>query len=250
MNSYLPTLASDPDTHTELFGCVQHVAIIMDGNRRWARKNGFPIKLGHLKGVEVVEEIVKAAVSCGVKVLTLYSFSTENWKRSSEQVAELLELLTHYIAFKTADMIHNGIRLNVIGNLESLPQKLQEVIARSQKETEACSTVDLVLAINYGGRDEICRAMKAIAKECLSGKLAVEDINETLISRNLDTARWRDPELLIRTSGERRISNFLLWQSSYSEIFISEVLWPDFQRSDFFDAINNYQKRHRRMGGG
>jgi undecaprenyl diphosphate synthase len=242
-------IQSKSDICDEVFAAVEHVAIIMDGNRRWAKQHGLPVKFGHLKGIEAVENIVEAAVKCGVKVLTLFAFSTENWNRTSEQVNELLDLFTHYIASKTEDLIRNGVRLHAIGDLASLPSQLREVIDQSHRETENGSAIDVVLAINYGGRDEICRAMKKLARECASGNLDVDAIDEDMIAKNLDTAQWKDPDLLIRTSGEARISNFLLWQSSYTEIYISEVLWPDFHETDFFEALKNYQKRQRRKGG-
>lgn len=228
---------------------LESVAIVMDGNRRWAKKHGLPVNLGHLKGVDSVTRAVNAAIKSGVKVLTLFGFSTENWKRTPDEVSEILELFKKYLVIKIPEMVQNGVRLSVIGNLKRLPKELQEVIHKTELETRHGTSIDLVLAFNYGGRDDICRAIKTIVKDCLDGVLDKNEIDENIISHYLDTSRWKDPDLLIRTSGESRISNFLLWQVSYSEIYFCDVLWPDFQEEHFLEAIASYHQRKRRMGG-
>ncbi len=228
----------------------RHIAIVMDGNRRWAKKRGLPATYGHWKGSDVIAKIVRFASQLGVKVLTLYAFSTENWKRSQEEVDELMKLISFYLHKNMQFMEEESVRLETIGDLALLPESVQETIAVAKKKTAKGSQITLVLALNYGGRDEIKRAFVKIANDLEEGKLQKKDISENLISTYLDTASLGgDPDLFIRTSGEKRFSNFLLWQISYAEVYMTEVLWPDFTPSDLLDAIKEFQKRSRRLGG-
>ena len=205
-----------------------HIAIIMDGNRRWAKRNNLLSVAGHAKGISVVERIVSTATELGVKTLTLYAFSTENWNRSKEEVEALMELFKIYLIQQRPQMIREGVRLHSIGRTSGLPQDVQETLEDCKKATAGGSNIDLVLALNYGGRDEIRRAVVGIVADVQNGQLRKEDISEYLLGSYLDTAKWEDPQLFIRTSGEMRISNFLLWQLSYAELYICDVLWPDF----------------------
>ncbi|MBM3207596.1 MAG: isoprenyl transferase [Chlamydiae bacterium] len=234
---------------SKICGVPQHVAIAMDGNRRWATKRFMPAMFGHWKGAEVITKVVRAAASMGIKVLTLYAFSTENWNRSKNEVDELMKVFSHYLKKNLDFMLKEGVRLNCIGDLTKLPPGLQELFAKTMEATKYCESIDLVLAINYGGRDEICRAFRSIAQDLQKGLLKKEDISEDLISSYLDTAKWKDPDLFIRTSGEQRLSNFLLWQFSYTEVYITKTLWPDFDESNLLQAVLEYQKRQRRLGG-
>lgn len=226
-----------------------HVAIIMDGNRRWASQRELPYMAGHWKGADTLTRIVKAASELGVKVLTVYSFSTENWNRLPEEVEALLELFQARLRSQKQSMVQDGVRLGTIGDIERFPESLKTVLDEVKAATASGNKIDLVLALNYGGRDDIRRATRAIAEDCLSGKLSPNDLSEQIISRYLDTAKWGDPSLLIRTSGELRISNFLLWQISYSEVYVTDVLWPDFNEKNLLKAIMEYQHRQRRYGG-
>lgn len=226
----------------------KHVAIIMDGNRRWAQREKLPIEAGHWGGAENVDVILRAAKEIGVKTLTLYAFSTENWNRSDREVEMLMNILEIYLINKKESLIKEGIRFETIGNISKLPKTVQKVIHETKKATENGSTLELVLAINYGGRDEITRATLRIIEDIEAKKLSKESLNEKVFSQYLDTNKWNDPEVLIRTSGEKRVSNFLIWQSCYSEIVITDVLWPDFSSRDFLYAIVEFQKRRRRYG--
>jgi undecaprenyl diphosphate synthase len=227
----------------------KHVAVIMDGNRRWAKQRNLPSIIGHCKGANVLTEIVSAASELGIETLTVYSFSTENWNRTEEEIESLMQLFEDYLYQKKELMIREGIRLNTIGNLSRFPQYLQDAISLTKKATHHCNKINLVLALNYGARDEIRRALVKILELNQKQMLAAEDLTEDVISRHLDTSQWGDPELMIRTSGELRVSNFLLWQISYSEIFVTEKLWPDFSAQDLLEAVMAYQKRDRRLGG-
>lgn len=227
----------------------QHVAIVMDGNRRWAGNRDLAPFLGHFKGSEKIPEITQAAVDCGVKVLTLYAFSTENWHRSPEEVRYLMEIMKSTLDREEQAMIDNGVRLHTIGNLELLPLPLIKKIESVKESTSQGESIDLVLAVNYGGRDDIVRAVKRVFGDIQSGIIEESAINEQTLSAYLDTATWPDPDLLIRTSGEHRVSNFLLWQISYAEVYITEVLWPDFTKKHLEEAIQSYQARDRRRGG-
>lgn len=226
----------------------EHVAIIMDGNRRWAKKRGMPVSAGHLRGAETLTEIVRAASDYGVKVLTVYAFSTENWKRSAMEVKALMRLFKSYLNRQRNLMIEEGVRLNLIGDISRVPKDVAQVFEETVEATKGGTKLDLVIALNYGARDELKRAFGAMLEDCLAKKISKEELSEDLISSYLDTAKWKDPDLLIRTSGERRISNFLLWQISYAEVMVTDVLWPDFTRKDLLAAIHEYQKRELRLG--
>jgi undecaprenyl diphosphate synthase len=226
----------------------QHVAIIMDGNGRWAKKQGEDRIFGHHEGVNSVREIVEACGEIGVKYLTLYAFSTENWNRPKEEVDALMELLVATISLETPNLNKKGVKLQVIGDIESLPQGCQEELKESMRITEKNEVVTLILALSYSSKWEITNAVKNIAKEIEEGKLKPSDITSKTIDKYLSTHLWPDPELMIRTSGEHRISNFLLWQLAYAEFYFTDTLWPDFRKQDFFKAILSYQNRERRFG--
>lgn len=226
-----------------------HVAIIPDGNRRWARKNRVSVPEGHHKGSDNIIEIVKAAKELGVKTLTFYLFSKENWKRPQDEIDALMWLLEYFLTVKRDEMIENNLRVDTIGNISQLPPSAIAIIEQTKAATAHCNGVDLVMALNYGSRDEICRSIAHIVQDCSRHKIRPEDISEDLFSRYLDTHKWPDPDLLIRTSGEIRVSNFLLWQVSYSEIYVTETLWPDFSPFNFFEALLDFQQRERRLGG-
>ena len=241
---------------TKDFDCLDflnipyHVAIIMDGNRRWAAKHNLDIFCGHKKGAEALTHIVKAASEIGIKVLTVYAFSTENWKRPKKEREELWNLFEIYLQNQCNNMVNDNVKLQIIGDLSKIPSNLIKTIANVKNATKNCKKIELVLAINYGARNEICRAVKAICEDFKNNKLTQEDLTEDLLSGYMDTSQWPDPDLLIRTSGEMRISNFLLWQISYTEIFVTHVLWPEFNSRHLLESIINFQKRQRRLGGG
>lgn len=225
-----------------------HIAIIMDGNRRWAKRRGLPAVAGHWRGAEILTRIVRAAADLGVKVLTVYSFSTENWSRSQEEIDALMHLIKSYLKRQLPFMLKEGVRLDTIGDISRLPPTVQEVLQATKEATKQGNKIDLVLALNYGGRDEIRRATLAVLEDLQKGKIDKNDFSETLFSQYLDTAKWGDPQLLIRTSGEKRLSNFLLWQISYSEVYLTDVLWPDFSKKELMRAILEYQSRELRLG--
>lgn len=227
----------------------QHVAIIMDGNRRWAKRQGLPTMMGHWKGADVLTKTVRAASELGIKTLTVFSFSTENWGRSKEEIDALMHLFKVYLEKQRQPMVCEGVRLEAIGDLNRLPASVLKELDLTRAQTAHCKKIDLVLAINYGGRDDIRRAFVSMMGDFEKGELTKEQISEQLISQYLDTARWPDPELLIRTSGERRQSNFLLWQLSYSEFYHTDVLWPDFDEHALLQAVCEIQQRQRRRGG-
>ena len=227
----------------------QHVAIIMDGNGRWAKKQGKLRTFGHKHGVEAVRDTVEAAAELGVKYLTLYAFSTENWNRPKLEIDMLMELLIKTIHAETKTLNNNNIRLQAIGHLASLPKKCQQQLNETITNTANNSRMTLVLALSYSAKWEITQAVKQLAVQVAKGELVAQDISETTISNALTTANMPDPELLIRTSGEYRISNFLLWQIAYAVLYFCQKLWPDFRRNDFYEAIIDYQKRERRFGG-
>ncbi len=226
----------------------QHIAIIMDGNGRWAREKGLPRREGHRAGADSVREVVEACKKHGVKFLTLYAFSSENWKRPKAEIRALMALLKEFLRVKTPEMKSQGVRLHAIGRLEDLPSDCQKELSSAIEQTSSNSDLDLVLALSYGSREEIVDAAKQLAREAASGTLNPEDIDNDLMSQKLYTSKIPDPDLLIRTSGERRISNFLLWQISYAEIVISKKFWPDFREPDLKDAIAEYTLRNRRFG--
>lgn len=226
----------------------EHIAIIMDGNGRWAKKRNLPRIAGHHQGVESVRQVVETCIGLGVKILTLYAFSTENWKRPQDEVTTLMRLMVKSLQNETDELNSNNIRLVSIGNKDSLPKIVQDELNTAIKKTANNSKMVLNLALSYSGRWELVEAIKNISKEVLSNKLNPNEITEELVSNHLTTAGLQDPDLMIRTSGEFRISNFLLWQLAYSEIFISNVLWPDFKCSNLLEAIENFQSRERRFG--
>jgi undecaprenyl diphosphate synthase len=227
----------------------KHVAVIMDGNGRWAKQQDLPRIEGHLRGVESVRKIMEACRDFGIEVLTLYCLSSENWKRPAQELEFLLALLREYLIAERQSLIDNNLRLRILGHRDRLPADVQ---AEMDKTLEACRDNDgmlLCLAINYGSRSEIVDAIRQISSEVQRGSLELDAIDETLVSQRLDTAGIQDPDLLIRTSGEMRISNFLLWQISYAEIWVTQTLWPEFSREHLAEAIRDYAGRHRRFGG-
>lgn len=227
----------------------KHIAIIMDGNRRWAKSKGLDGSLGHKKGAEVLEEVAKYCNKIGLEALTVYAFSTENWKRTKEEVGAILLLLQMYLDkfLKTADL--ENIKLRVIGDRENnMPEEIKNKMIKMEERTKNNTGLKFNIAFNYGGRDEIVKATRKIASKVLKGELKLEDITEETVSNNLYTAGLPDPDLLIRTSGELRTSNFLPWQITYSEFLFLDKYWPDFTTKDIDDAIELYSKRHRRVG--
>ena len=226
----------------------QHVAIIMDGNGRWAKKRGALRIFGHQHGVTAVKETVDVAAEIGVKYLTLYAFSTENWNRPKEEVDALMSLLVKTINNETKTLIKNNIRLIAIGDLKSLTSACYNQLMETISATKNNTHMTLILALSYSARWEITEAVKSIAQKVANNEMTVEDINQTIIASSLNTVGIPDPELIIRTSGEYRISNFLLWQSAYTEFYFTDILWPDFRKNDFYNAIHDFQKRERRFG--
>jgi len=226
----------------------KHIAIIMDGNGRWAEKHGKARIFGHEQGVESVRSVVEGAGEIGVKFLTLYAFSTENWERPQKEVEALMELLVHAIENETDELMKNNVRLMAIGNLELMPVKVKEKLDGCIRDLNSNTGLNLVLALSYSSKWEIINAIKNIVKDSEAKKIKPEMITNKLFEKYLNTADIPDPELLIRTSGEYRISNFLLWQIAYSELFFIEKLWPDFRKEDLFEAIYNFQNRERRFG--
>ena len=226
----------------------QHVAIIMDGNGRWAKQQGEDRIFGHHEGVNSVREIVEACGEIGVKFLTLYAFSTENWNRPKDEVDALMELLVATISMETPNLNKKGVKLQAIGDITSLPLSCQQELQESIDITANNSTVTLILALSYSSKWEITNSVKEIAKQIEEGKLKASDITSKHIEKHLNTNIFPDPELMIRTSGEHRISNFLLWQLAYAEFYFTDTLWPDFRKDEFFKAILSYQNRERRFG--
>lgn len=227
----------------------KHVAIIMDGNGRWATQKGWPRLVGHRKGAERVKAIVRAAPDLGVKWLTIYAFSTENWKRSTEEVIGLMGLFARYIQREAEDMSREGVRMRFIGDRSRLDPKLQELMRWIEERTKENTHVNLTVAINYGGRNELVRAARKLARQAVEGGLDPAAIDDAALSRALDSADIPDPDLVIRTSGETRVSNFLLWQAAYAEYEFTPVLWPDFTPEVFAEILGRYGGRERRFGG-
>ena len=225
-----------------------HIAIIMDGNGRWAKSRGLPRFAGHKEGVESVRDIVEAASQVGVKFLTLYTFSTENWKRPVEEVSILMRLLLKNLKERVDELDENDIKLTCIGDMNSLPQEVQEQLFADIERTKNNKRMTLNLALSYSGRWELLEAFKSINRSIQQKELLIEEISEETISNHLTTKNIPDPDLIIRTSGEFRLSNFLIWQAAYSEYIISNVFWPEFRRKEFYEAISNFQKRERRFG--
>jgi len=226
----------------------KHVAIIMDGNGRWAKQRLMNRVRGHEKGADTVRTIVTASREIGIEFLTLYAFSTENWRRSAAEVSALMRLLKHFLVSERDLMMRNDIRLNTIGEIERLPEDVRETLAETLRMTADNRSMVLTLALSYGGRAEILRMVASIARDVREGVLDVASIDEGLIADRLYTRTMPDPDLLIRTSGEMRISNFLLWQIAYSELAITPTLWPDFNREEYISILQDYQRRERRFG--
>jgi len=226
----------------------RHIAIIMDGNGRWAKKKNLNRISGHIKGVDAVREVVTSCRELGIKVLTLYAFSKENWQRPRDEVAALMGLLKEYLLKEREEMLKNNIRLSAIGRLEDLPADVLTTLRETIKETEKCDGMTLNLALSYGGRSEILHAVREIISDLKKGTIKEEEIDLSSFSRYLWTRELPDPDLLIRTSGEFRISNFLLYQIAYTELYLTETLWPDFNREELLKAIADYQLRERRFG--
>ena len=233
---------------TDIGHSPNHVAIIMDGNGRWAQARGLPRIAGHRRGAQSVRTAVKCSVKFGVRYLTLYSFSSENWKRPVREVEDLMDLLRRYLLSEIADLHKNGVRLRVIGDRDELSRDIVKLIEEGEASTAGNDKLDLIVALSYGGRSEIVSAIRKIAKKVEAGQLQSDEIDESVLEAHLETADIPDPDLLIRTSGEQRISNFQLWQIAYSELVFLETLWPDFSEKDFLKAINEYQRRERRFG--
>ncbi|MFO7460629.1 MAG: isoprenyl transferase [Desulfatiglandales bacterium] len=225
-----------------------HVAVIMDGNGRWAKKRGLSRIQGHEEGAESVRAVVKAGREVGIRWLTLYAFSEENWKRPKYEIEALMGLLKRFLKAELKEMLDNGIRLQYIGRVGKLPRDVQQTLRETEEQTRHNADMVLTLALSYGGRQEITDALSEIAKQIESGALNSRDVSEELIMQHLYTAQMPDPDLLIRTSGEYRVSNFLLWQIAYAEIFTTPVPWPDFRREEFVKALKAYQRRERRYG--
>lgn len=226
----------------------KHIAIIMDGNRRWARNKGLPVGLGHKEGAKTLEKIVRHAKNIGIKYITVYAFSTENWKRSQEEVSTLMNLMLNYLESYSKRADSENIKVNILGSRQGLSEKMIDLIDKCMERTKNNTGITFNIALNYGGRDEIVRAIKSIAEKVKENEINIEDITEQTISDNLYTKGQPDPDLLIRTSGEIRLSNFLPWQLVYTEFVFLEKNWPDFNEKDLEEAIEIYQKRNRKFG--
>ncbi len=226
-----------------------HVAIILDGNGRWAKKRGLPRTMGHREGCKVVEQTVEDAAKLGIRYLTVYAFSTENWKRSAEEVGTLMQLFRYYMKRLLKVAKANNVRVCMIGERSRFDNDIIEGINRLEEETRDNTQMTFTIAVNYGSRDEITRAVRHMLKDCQAGTLSPEQVSEETISGYLDTREIPDPDLLIRTSGEERLSNFLLWQLAYAEFYFTDVLWPDFNKAELEKAIEKYNSRDRRFGG-
>ena len=245
MSSNPSSAGSDAGAAT---GLPAHVAIIMDGNGRWARQRLLSRIQGHEKGAEAVRTTVRTCRERGIPFLTLYAFSTENWQRPKTEVNALMGLLRRFLESELRELLKNGIRLHVIGRRDRLPENVQKALAAAVNDTRQNSTLQLTLALSYGGRDEITRAAQSLAVEVQAGRMQPADITEELLSARLDTAGTPDPDLLIRTGGDMRVSNFLLWQLAYTEIFVTPTLWPDFTPELFQQILKDFQSRERRYG--
>jgi len=245
-------LSSSPSSadmyHLDPAKLPRHVAIIMDGNGRWARQRLLNRINGHEKGAETVRTVVRTSRELGISVLTLYAFSTENWQRPKAEVAALMTLLERFLKSERQEMMDNDIRLRTIGQTDRLPAFVRKVLEETMHATEQNRSMMLTLALSYGARDEMTRMVRTLAEESISGAIAPDAITEQVISQHLDTADFPDPDLLIRTSGEMRISNFLLWQIAYAEIYITKTLWPDFSKEEYLKILKDYQQRERRFG--
>lgn len=241
--------SSMPLHSDELYNIPHHVAIIMDGNGRWAKKRGLPRVAGHKEGIKAVSNTVQAAVDFNVNILTLFAFSTENWKRPKSEVKYLMRLPKEFLHFYLPDLIKNNVRIETIGHFDGLPEVTKEAILYAKEKTSKNDGLLVNFAMNYGGRSDILHAIKKVVSDIDRYKLSIETLDETVFSRYLYTEDLPDPDLLIRTSGEKRLSNFLLWQLAYSEFWFTDVLWPDFTKETFRQALLDYQQRKRRYGG-
>lgn len=226
-----------------------HVAIIMDGNGRWAKKRMMPRSVGHQQGAKRLEEICRQAAEIGIKYLTVYAFSTENWSRPDDEINTLMKILRNYLADSIKKAKDNNMRIRVIGDKSRLDRDIQESIERLEKVSASNTGLNFQIALNYGSRDEMLRAVKTMMEDYKNGKIGAEDVDEKLFSSYLDTKDIPDPDFLIRTSGEQRLSNYLLWQCAYSEFYFPEVLWPDFDKNALLEAVRQYTARDRRFGG-
>jgi undecaprenyl diphosphate synthase len=235
-----------PDLKPELL--PHHVAVIMDGNGRWAKRQGLPRFMGHKAGVDTLKNLLRCCQDWGIQALTAYAFSTENWSRPQEEVDFLMMLFQRVLRQELQEMVQKDIQIQFVGNLHALPRSLQAEISRSMEQTQHNRGIRFSVATNYGGRQEIVQACQAIAQKVQQGLLKPEEISEAVFASHLYTANIADPDLLIRTSGEMRLSNFLLWQMAYGEIYITDTLWPDFNRVEFYRALSVYQQRERRFG--
>ena len=243
---------SSPTPHLSSEGRAslpRHVAVIMDGNGRWAKQRGLPRVEGHRQGAESARTIIRTAGELGIKYLTLYAFSLENWNRPKDEVDALMKYLVHYLKTETPELNKNNVKLEVIGHIYRLPEAVQEQLKKSIITLSRNNGLTLIMALSYGGRTEIVDAVRAIAEKVQRGSLDPADINDQVVSQHLYTRAWPDPDVLIRTSGEMRVSNFLLWQISYAELVITATLWPDFRKPQFYAALEEYACRHRRFGG-
>ncbi len=227
----------------------KHIAIIMDGNGRWAKKRLLPKKMGHKAGADALKKLLNKIEKTDIEHITVYAFSTENWKREKQEVNDLMKLLKDYIGQYIKDNETSNLKIDTIGDISALSEDLQKDLAHLKEISSKKTGINLHIALNYGGRDEIVRAIKNISNDVKNGDIVIDDITENLFSSYLDTKEYNDPELIVRTSGELRTSNFLVWQSAYSEFYFSDKLWPDFTFEDLEQAINAYQKRERRFGG-
>jgi len=235
-----PDLAADRMPH--------HVAVIMDGNGRWAKKRGLPRIMGHKRGVDTLKTLLRCCDDWGIGALTAYAFSTENWGRPSDEVEFLMVLFERVLRRELAELMNENVRIRFVGNLAALPPSLQEEISRAMADTASNSGIEFTVATNYGGRQEIVQACRAIAHQVKRGELDPDAVDESVFEQHLYTQGLEDPDLLIRTSGEMRISNFLLWQLAYAEMYVTETFWPDFDHSEFHQALVSFQQRHRRFG--
>jgi undecaprenyl diphosphate synthase len=226
-----------------------HVAVIMDGNGRWAKSRGLPRHKGHEEGAQSVRTIVRSCRNAGVKYLTLYAFSVENWTRPRAEIEGLMRLMLHFLRNEEHELHDNKVRLRVLGRIEDFPSKVQKELKRVMKATEGYEAGHLLLALSYGGRTEIAHAAREIARRAKAGEIQPEQVDEAMVARHLYLPDVPDPDLLIRTSGEMRVSNFLLWQISYAELYVTPVMWPDFREKEFLEAIAEYGRRQRRFGG-
>jgi undecaprenyl diphosphate synthase len=226
----------------------QHVAIIMDGNGRWAKARGLPRTAGHKKGADSLRRTLDYCHDAGIKHLTIYAFSAENWKRPSDEISDLMQLLQHYLHRELETLHQRGVRLRFIGDLSKLGAEIREQILYAEDMTKRNDAFSLTIALSYGSRQEIVRATQKIAEKLAAGKISTNDITEELFAENLDTAGLPEPDLLIRTGGEKRLSNFLLWQSAYTEFYFTDTLWPDFDKADFTAALTDFSSRERRYG--